>query len=337
MSVLSFHPIILVWMISLKMYIFQYMPVTSGVPQGSILGPVLFLLFVNDLPDEVVCATRLFADDTKIWATFHPADPSTALQQDLDNLMAWSGIWQLQFNCSKCKVMHFGRNNPCPQYTMQSQDDIQVLQAIDEEKDLGVILDPTLSFNRHITAKVAKANQFMGMVRRVFADLDKEMFLILYKTKIRPHMEYATTVWNPYLLKDIRRVEGVQRRATKLVKEIAHLPYPDRLKHLGLPTLEYRRLRADMIQVFKIVNKIDDLDQSEILNTCGATNTRGHSFKIRKECCNTTRYAKAFRHRVISPWNALPDDVVNSTSINMFKSRLNKHWKMLPCKFHPSC
>ena len=122
------------------------------------------------------------------------------------------------------------------------------------EKDIGVTFDRELKFSEHIAICVKKANQKLGLIRRTFEYMDKEMFLILYKSLVRPTLEYASAVWSPTLKKDIVAIENIQRRATKLVKEISDLSYEGRLNILGLPTLIYRRERADMVQLFKIMN-----------------------------------------------------------------------------------
>ena len=147
------------------------------------------------------------------------------------------------------------------------------------------------------------------------------------------NIEYASTVWQPYLKKDIRRIENVQKRATKMVKNIKHLPYTKRLKELGLPTLQYRRKRADMLQVYKILSGLDDIDPCEILNTEANTRTRGHPHKLGKVRTKTKKYQNSFRHRVVDPWNALPEEAVTAETNNSFKSSLNKAWKQHPNKF----
>ena len=134
------------------------------------------------------------------------------------------------------------------------------LKKVEFEKDLGVIIDGDLKFREHIISKVNIANRNVGIIFRTFTYLDKEMFLNLYKTMVRPHLEYATQIWSPLYKKDKIIIENVQRRATRLVKCISHMSYEERLRHLGLPTLEYRRARADMVQVYKIINQIDKVD-----------------------------------------------------------------------------
>ena len=150
------------------------------------------------------------------------------------------------------------------------------------EKDLGVTFESTLRFNKHILNCVNKANRMLGLIKRSFSFMDKEMFLPLYKAMIRSHLEYAMVVWSPFLKKNIFLIENVQRRTTKIVKSIRNLSYEERFKHFGLSTLKYRRERNDMIQIYKVMNGIDKLDANTFFKISTDTLTRGHNFKITK-------------------------------------------------------
>lgn len=208
-----------------------------------------------------------------------------------------------------------------------------VVQQVHEEKDLGVTIDDELKFSKHIAEKVKKANQAIGYIRNTFTCLDKDIFLPLYKSFVRPHLEYASIIWSPTFKKDIIAIEHVQRRATKLVTGCKTRTYEERLKHLGLPTLSYRRERTDMIQLFKIMNKYDIV---EIRNLQLASNTnRGHQFKLTKSLARTRLGQNRFSHRVVNSWNKLSSNTVSATSLNMFKSHLNEDWKTKENKFAP--
>ena len=209
------------------------------------------------------------------------------------------------------------------------------LQEVTEEKDLGVIFERGLVFYRHILEKTKKANRICGMIRRTFKFLDQDMFITLYKTMIRPHLEYCSSVWNPYHLKDIRRLEKVQRRATKMVQNLRHMDYPNRLRTLGLPTLEYRRQRADMIQVYKIMAGLEDMEIDNLFQI-STSRTRGHTLRIHQKRARTMKHNKSFSMRVVTTWNNLPEEVVTAESVNSFKTKLNNHWSSLENKFNPS-
>ncbi|XP_060068745.1 uncharacterized protein LOC132548866 [Ylistrum balloti] len=141
---------------------------------------------------------------------------------------------------------------------MTGAEDNVALENITSEKDIGVTVDKDLNFSMHMQQAVNKANSIVGLIRRSFVYLDEVSFKQLFKALVRPHLEYAASVWNPYKIRDIESIERVQRRATKLIPGLKELSYSDRLKKLGLPTLAYRRLRGDMINVFKIMDKFHD-------------------------------------------------------------------------------
>lgn len=302
--------------------------VLSGIPQGSVLGPILFLIYINDLPSAVNNITKLFADDTKLYREVVSRSDEENLQSDLDSLAEWSNKWQLRFNASKCKCIHYGKNCSNYVYTMCGQD----IENVCTEKDLGVTFDQELRFSVHIQQKVKKANQILGMIRNTFQCLDKEVFLPLYKSLIRPHLEYASVIWKPNLKKDIISIENVQRRATKMVSGLKEFSYEERLKTLGLPTLYYRRDRSDMIQLFKIMHKYDVINTSNI-DVAESGITRGHSLKLNKSRVLTRYGTQRFSTRVVNPWNSLKEEAVTAQSVNSFKSALNEAWKGRDSKF----
>ncbi len=166
----------------------------------------------------------------------------------------------------------------------------QILNDCKEEKDLGVHTDSKLNFSSHCQKVADKANSIMGIIKSTFSNLDTEIFTKLYKSMVRPIMEYSSSVWSLYLKKDISTLETVQRWATKSVASIKDLSYSDRLKNLGLPTLEYRRLRYDIIQVYKLFHGIDYInDMENLLQVEQNSRTRGHTYKLLKPRCQTNR------------------------------------------------
>ena len=153
----------------------------------------------------------------------------------------------MQFNVDKCKMMHFGFNNTRHTYTMNNKE----LQTVSEEKDLGVIIQDNLKVDKQVAASVAKANKMLGMIRRSFKSRDEKMMLQLYKSVVRPHVEFAISSWSPHFKKDIEAIEKIQHRFTRLLPRMKHLSYEDRLVKLNLTTLERRRERGDIIQTYK--------------------------------------------------------------------------------------
>ena len=308
-------------------------PVTSGIPQGSVLGPVLFVLYINDLPDVVTNEVYMFADDTKIFSLVNNDADAESLQDDIRELERWSNDWLLKFNASKCKVLHLGKTKSTYQYQMDST----ILEESGCEKDLGVHVDNELSFSQHIDIVVKKANRVMGLIRRSFRHLDRNIFLKLYKSLVRPHLEYGVQVWHPYLKSDIRKIESVQRRATKQLNDLREDDYATRLKLLKLPTLLYRRLRGDAIETYKLLTDKYDPEVADLLTLHDEvrpeSRTRGNYLKLFKKNAKHKKCMNSFSFRVTDMWNRLPNEVISAPTIKAFEGRLDRHWENLTVKF----
>ena len=231
----------------------EWTSVLSGVPQGSILGPVLFIIFINDLPEVIESICRLFADDAKVYKVIGSERDQDQLQKDLDSLFKWSEDWLLRFNVQKCKAMQVGKVHLECEYSMNNDK----LKVENSEKDLGILFTSNLNFDKHISSIVNKANRVIALIRRKFTYMDKNLFLTLYKALVRSTLDYGNIIFHPSTKKNKQMLENVQRRATRLVPELRDLSYIERLAELQLSTLEYRRKRFDLIQVFKIVHGFD--------------------------------------------------------------------------------
>ena len=298
--------------------------VISGIPQGSVLGPMLFVCFVNDLPDDIKSSALLFADDTKLYSTV-PKNHDQ-IQEDLNKMQEWSEEWQLRFNASKCKVMHLGKQANPESYKMSGNGGEVELEETEMEKDLGVNVDNKLAFDEHINIQTKKASKLLAMIRRTFDHLDEKILPLLYTAIIRPHLEYCNTIWHPAWKKDKEKLESIQRRATKMVPSMRDKPYEERLKHLGIPSLYYRRARGDMIECYKYLTGIYKVPTNFLpLDTSRAT--RGHNLKLRKQAAKKQVKSNAFSRRVVNDWNALPEKVISAPTLNCFKARLDNAWK----------
>ena len=234
--------------------------VKSGVPQGSVLGPVLFIAYVCDLPCHVCTSSKIFADDTKIYGKAKTLHDAELLQKDLDSLSNWCYEWGMSFNKDKCVVMHYGQNNPKHIYHINGT----LLTPCKTYKDLGVMVSDNLKASEQIDKCVTKANSMLGMIKRTFSTIDEEIFLKTYKAFVRPILEYCQQVWSPYLQKDIDSIEKIQRRATKLVPGLKKLSYEERLMKLKLFTLEERRIRGDMILLYKMFHGHVDFNPNKL-------------------------------------------------------------------------
>jgi len=233
----------------------------------------------------------MFADDTKIWIMANkicmyvwtrltnPVD-AEYLQKDLDSLSTWSAQWRLKFNPEKCKLMHISYKQDT-KYTIRQDNINWNMQEVSEEKDLGVLTTCTLKVARQCQEAVLKANRILDIVNRQLRDLDRKNFLIIYKGFSRPHLEYAIQTWCPYQKGDIEHLEKVQRRATRLVNGYRKLPCEERLRKLGLTTLQTRRLRGDLIETFKIITGKEQVNRETFFQlNCNVYDTRGHCFKL---------------------------------------------------------
>ena len=211
------------------------------VPQGSILDPLLFVIFINDIDTPVVSSLLKFADDTKMLRQVPEVEYAFTLQENLHSMYKWSQDWQLLFNFTKCKCLHIGYNNP---------------------KDLGVHIHKSLKVKVQVNCVVKKANKILGSICRAYTDKTKN----LYITLVRSIIENCQQAWSPHLQKDIDKLESVQRRATKMITGISKLSYYLRLRKCGLLSLQDRRKKADML-VFKIINGFTDIDTRAGVNS----------------------------------------------------------------------
>ena len=261
--------------------------VTTGIPQGSVLGPTLFVLYINDLPDSIQnnSTAVMIADDTKLFARTDTYKDKDQLQEDLVCVCKWSSLWSLKFHPDKCKVLSLGYklDEPPPTFNMvTNSEDGSANQVKFEaticEKDIGVHVDDNLSFKDHIYTKIKKANAVMGIIRRTFEYVDQTMFLQIFRSLVRPLIETSVAVWAPYGKTDLTKLERVHRRATKQAPDLKHLEYSERLKKIGLPTLVFRRLRVDMIVIFKIMAGIYDNEVTPTIPK-GNEHIRGHQRK----------------------------------------------------------
>ena len=296
--------------------------VGSGIPQGTVLGPVLFIAFVNDLPGCIESSCKLFADDTKVYVGAGTECGREQLQRDLEALANWSRRWKLPFNPAKCTILHLGSQNVQAEYCIEGS----ALRRVESEGDLGVRVDQLLKFKEQAAAAVGRANRTLGLIKHSFVHLDSKTLPLLYKAMVRPHLEYCNQVWGPFNIADMKLVERVQRRASRLVPELRHLPYEERLKKLRLPSLQYRRRRGDMVLMYNMMNGCCGLDKNDFFEPAPSTRTRGHRLKVAKKPATTRVRRNHFAARVVSDWNGLPEEVACAPSTNTFKNRLDKHW-----------
>ena len=288
-----------------------------GVPQGSVLGPLLFLIYINDLPRNLSSPLLMFADDCKIWRSVVVPNDRQLLQNDLNSLYNWSVVNDLPINIDKCAVISL-RSTTQFQYMLENH----IIPCTSEQKDLGIIIQNDLGNSRQCEKATCKANYTLGLLRRLFGQFSVKNAVKLISLYIRPHLEYAVAVWSPWLKKDIAILEAPQRRATKMIKGFSHLSYECRLKSLNLFSVNYRRLRGDMILTYKILTKPNHPCKYLLTPSC-LTHLRGSSKKLKHSRCRLDCRHYCFSVRVSRTWNILPEYVVSAPTVDAFKNRFD--------------
>ena len=303
------------------------------------MGPLFFVLYINDLPERLKNSCKLYADDSKIIAVVRDIASAMSIQEDVDALTEWTVDWLLRLNVEKCKIMHSGSESELKiEYTINDlvSGHRVVLEESQCEKDLGIHITADLRWKTHIETIAAKANRILGMLVKTFANRDVDIWKKLYVSLVRPHLEFASTVWSPYLLGDIEMLEKVQERASKIPLVLRDLPYEERLKVWGISSLRERRIRGDLIQMYKSRNALEDIDWFTGPTLAPATQTRSASrnearllretfpMKMQNDFCHsvTVRH-EFFLNRVVGHWNNLVSSQIMAPSLNSFKARID--------------
>ena len=297
--------------------------VLSGVPQGSVLGPILFLLFINDLPDGIDSYVKLFADDSKIYRHIKSEHDPEIIQGDLNSLMEWCSTWGMIFNKSKCHVLHYGKHNPCSVYHLNGY----IITAEDHQRDLGVSISNTLNPRQHIQNCVEKANKKLAMIKRTFTLKTKETIIPAYKALVRPLLEYCQEIWAPWLQTDINAIEKVQERALKLIPSLDSLTYEEKLNELDLFKLSERRKRGDLISMYKIMQRLYSVNSGIFpVKECRySQRTNDRKVMITKAKTDIRKFF--YSQRVAIPWNTLPKKIADSPNVDEFKRNYDHYVK----------
>lgn len=306
-------------------------PVSSGVPQGSVLGPLLFLIFINHICSQIQCKYKMFADDLKLY--LHSSAPSPnclrslpGMQNNIDLLSSTAASWGLRFSTGKCVHLRFARqrhvqaeNLETSIYTLNGN---PINQSF-SHSDLGVTVDRKLKFDHHTRSIAAKAGGVATNLLKSTINRSPNFMSSLLISDVRPILDFASPVWNLGFLGQTKLLESVQRRWTKQITGLSDLSYAERLTVLGLYSVKGRLLRHDLIYCYRIFHDLSIISPTDLFTMAPTVATRGHRFKIQMQHSQLESRRRFFSCRVIQRWNSLPLDVVDAPSLPVFKTRLH--------------
>ena len=300
--------------------------VDSGVPQGTVLGPLLFLCHINDLPNRVKSKVRLFADDCLLYREIDSELDHIALQDDLTSLQKWADMWGMQFNPTKCYVMKVGRRRSLSSWIYTLCD--HPLEQVAKNPYLGLLLSEDLKWAPHINKITKKANSILGFLRRNLYTCPKTLKETAYFSLVRSNLEYSSPVWDPFLKGDIAKVERVQRRAARFVLNDYQRDssVTAMLKSLGWQDLSSRRREARLVLLYKIINNLVTISQNDYLERNHSKTRSGNSHCLKVYSPNTEIYRNSFFPKTIIDWNKLPDNIILCSDLDAFKLVLGQQY-----------
>ncbi len=303
--------------------------VDSGIPQGTVLGPPLFVIYIDDLEEAVKELDLLlkFADDTKGLQEIKNEGDQRKLQNTLDRLTEWARKWAMEFNVKKCKIIHVGHNNPGYEYKINGE----VLQEVEEEKDIGVVVHKSLKPSKQCQKAAATAGAVLRQISKNFHYRDKRVFRNLYCQYVRPHLEFSTPAWSPWLAADVEVLERIQKKAVGMIVGLKGKTYAEKCSELNLEQLTTRRLMADLIQVYKYIHMEDQSATSSLFErvTVGNIQTRQNkdplNLKIARSRLEVRKHS--FALRVVQHWNNLSPDIKGKRTLHQFKQAIKNLYR----------
>ena len=287
-------------------------PVISGVPQGTVLGPILFLIHINDISENISSNIRLFADDCVCYREINTENDCKELQKDIDKLGKWATTWGMRFQPVKCNMMTLSRKkkNVTFNYTLKNT----TLEFLTSIKYLGVHISNDLHWGKHIEETCNKAYRTLGLLRRNLTSCPQEVKLQAYKGLIRPVLEYASAAWDPHQEYLQEKLENVQKRAARFITsnyEYNEGVMTSILQELNLPPLKDRRAQSRLILLFKGINEQAKLPTDELSVPKRRTKTmHEHHYLRPRTKTDTLKYS--FMPNTIKDWNSLPGKTINT-------------------------
>jgi hypothetical protein len=283
-----------------------------------VLGPTLFLFFINDIASNISSSICLFADDCVVYRAIHSKEDHKILQDDLNKLVEWSNIWQMEFNVDKCAIMNITtkRNKSEFEYTMKGKQ----LEIVKHHPYLGVELSDNMKYNMHIDNMTSKASRVLGFLKRNLKHCPKTVKERAYQSLVRPKVEYSSIIWNPQQKTQIKQIEQIQRNAARFVmKKPFNYKNPGSvttlIQQLNWPTLEQRRYSVDLVYMYKVVHNLVAIPVLYLPNPSIRNNMKFVTYH-----CKINAYQHSFFPRVVVPWNKLPDTVLQLDTIDSFKA-----------------
>ena len=298
-------------------------PVVSGVPQGTVLGPLLFLLFINDLPDCVMAKARLFADDRVIYRPIETTKDCLQLQEDLHRMTEWEDKWGKCFHQEKCSILRVtrARSPVLYPYTLKGQ----ILHTDEQSKYLRVDITSNLYWDPHIDRIVKKGNSMLGFLQWNLQVNRCETKASAFFKLVRPNLEYCSNVWSPYTIQAKKMIEMVQRGAARYVTDRYRntSSVTDMLEDLNWDTLETRRAKSQVIIMFKVINDLVDIPAADFVNPALTRTRSHHGKKLRQYATSTDTLKHSFFPCTIPLWNSLPATLAEVPDLVSFKRGLS--------------
>ena len=297
--------------------------VLSGVPQGTVLGPHLFLLFINDIGEGIDSNIRLFADDCLVYRSIQGPADEMALQTDLNRLVKWTQTWGMCFNPKKCNIMRITnkRNLSTSKYKMMGT----TLEQTKSSQYLGIHIQDNLRWKKQSQHAASKASRALGFIQRNFHHASSKIKEKLVQTLVRPRLEYGVAAWDPYFTTDINTLERVQRRAARFTvgNYSREASVTEMMKKLDWDTLENRRRAHRLTCLYKIHH--DELDISKTYITPKTDrNRRGQDQQFELYSTRLKPFRNSFFPRTIKDWNDLPQSLISTDSHDTFKQSIPK-------------
>ncbi|XP_058691655.1 triadin isoform X6 [Poecile atricapillus] len=302
----------------------KWRAVPSGVPQGSVLGLVLFNIFIGDIDSGFQCTLSEFTDDTQVCDAVNTLEGRNNTQRDLVRFERWAQLILMKFSNAKCEVLHLVWGSPKSNFRLGRE----WKEPSPGEKDLGLVVDEKLDMTQQCVLEVKKTICILGCIKSSVASTSKEVILSLYSALVRPHLDYCVQDWEPQHKKDVDMLEQVQKGVIKLTTGLERISHKDRLREMGQFSLEKRRLRGYLLTVFQYLKGACKRAE-EGLFTSACSDRTENGFQLKEVGFSLDIREKIFTVRVVRLWNRLPREVVDSPSLEVFKARLDRALRYL--------